>query len=103
MQFRSKFLDEEHIEMRDSNFHKDLPELLDAFVDYAYVLFGTIYLAGMAPIFQQAWNEVHRKNMQKERASEANPSKRGANQFDIVKPPGWTPPDHTALIEEAKK
>jgi predicted HAD superfamily Cof-like phosphohydrolase len=101
LRFRDKFLREEHKELRYSNRMNNLPELLDAFVDYAYVLFGTVYLAGMFPVFEQAWADVHAKNMQKERAHRDNPGKRGFVEFDIVKPPGWTPPDHTHLIEAA--
>jgi predicted HAD superfamily Cof-like phosphohydrolase len=103
MNFRQMFLGEEHLEMMEHNDRGNLPELLDAFVDYAYVLFGTVHLAGMTDIFEKAWDEVHAKNLQKELASEANPSKRGFNQYDIVKPAGWTPPDHTRLIPDPNK
>lgn len=115
-QFRDKFLLEELNEwqlhqglaydettsppaFRDSaNYSYHLEEVLDAFVDLAYVLFGTVHLHGMDGVFAEAWNRVHEANMKKVRASSASESKRGSS-LDVVKPEGWEPPRHGDLVE----
>ena len=48
--------------------------------------------------FAEAWNRVHAANMAKERATCAEDSKHGSAQ-DIIKPEGWTAPDHRDLFE----
>lgn len=68
---------------------------LDALVDAAYVILGTAYLHGFN--FAEAWRRVQRANMAKVRAERATDSKRGST-FDVVKPPGWTPPNHLDLV-----
>jgi predicted HAD superfamily Cof-like phosphohydrolase len=49
------------------------------------------------------WEEVHSKNMAKERASQDDPRSKRKNSLDIVKPEGWTGPDHTTIIELTRK
>lgn len=51
--------------------------------------------------FPAAWDRVHAANMAKERAASAADSKHGSAQ-DIIKPAGWTAPDHRDLFEEVK-
>lgn len=51
--------------------------------------------------FPAAWDRVHAANMAKERATSADQSKHGSAQ-DIIKPAGWTAPDHRNLFEEVK-
>ena len=51
--------------------------------------------------FPAAWDRVHKANMAKERATSADQSKHGSAQ-DIIKPAGWTAPDHRDLFEEVK-
>lgn len=46
---------------------------------------------------KEAWIEVQRANMSKIRAARPSDSKRGS-AFDVVKPPGWTAPDHRPAI-----
>lgn len=48
--------------------------------------------------FDEAWDRVHAANMAKERATSADQSKHGSAQ-DIIKPEGWTAPDHRDLFE----
>lgn len=48
--------------------------------------------------FPEAWDRVHKANMAKERATCAEDSKHGSAQ-DIIKPEGWTAPDHRDLFE----
>ena len=47
--------------------------------------------------FLDCWNEGHRKNMMKERAKRAEDSTRKST-LDVIKPPGWTPPDLGAIL-----
>jgi len=73
-----------------------LAQQLDALVDLAYVVVGTAYLQGFD--FNRAWDRVHNANMKKVRATRAEDSKRGT-AFDVIKPEGWEPPDHSDLVE----
>jgi predicted HAD superfamily Cof-like phosphohydrolase len=114
-QFRLKFLGEELAEwaLHHQHMHSiltqdpvpdqaelthHLAEQLDAMVDLAYVLFGTVHLHGLDHVFVEAWHRVQRANMAKVLAQSAADSKRGYAQ-DVVKPAGWEPPDHSDLVE----
>lgn len=116
--FRSKFQQEEQDEyiveqnnidllMLDPNWDlknmgkidQCLEKQLDALVDLVYVVLGTAYLQFGADVFNEAWDRVHGKNMQKVRALRAGDSKRGST-YDVIKPAGWTPPCHLDLIQE---
>lgn len=94
-QFRRDFLYEELREFGASYLTGDMQGVADALVDLAYVLHGTALIMGLPwPVL---WDEVHNKNMLKERAVHADQSKRGS-VFDVIKPAGWAPPDHTKAI-----
>lgn len=97
-EFRRKFLREELFEFEESHEKGDLAAAVDALVDLAYVALGTAHL--MAAPFDECWDAVHRANMAKERAASADDgrSKRG-HALDVVKPLGWTPPDHASILE----
>lgn len=69
--------------------------MFDALLDEAYVVFGTAHLLGYP--WQQGWDLVQRANMTKVRAQSAEESKRGSS-FDVVKPPGWIPPNIDKLL-----
>ena len=90
--FRTNFMQEELTEYNGSH---DLHDELDALVDLVYVALGTAYLHGFD--FNEAWRRVQSANMRKVRAERAGDSKRGST-YDVVKPPGWTPPDLSDLV-----
>jgi predicted HAD superfamily Cof-like phosphohydrolase len=113
-EFRRKFLREEIDEYEKSSFaaqqalavrglfqgdlvSNELAGMLDALVDEVYVAIGTAQLHGFD--FREAWRRVQAANMVKVRAERASDSKRGTT-YDVVKPPGWTAPDHTDLVQE---
>lgn len=115
-EFRIKFMHEELSEYIDAitkanemltnasilpeakaSFDGEMAKALDALVDLVYVALGTADLHGFD--FETAWNRVHGANMMKVRAEKAGDSKRGTS-FDVIKPPGWTAPDHTDLVED---
>lgn len=98
--FREKFLEEELTEFVIACQSQDLANAADALVDLIYVALGTAHMMGID--FNAHWAEVQRANMAKERASGAGDvrSKR-KNALDVVKPEGWTPPDHGPIIERA--
>ena len=106
--FRVGHLEEELDELREAFSNPKiigndmLAEMADALVDLCYVAVGTA--VGMGINFEACWDEVHRVNMTKERAnSDGSNSKRGHSN-DIVKPPGWTPPDiHTTMFKSMSK
>ena len=70
-------------------------EAFDALIDLVYVALGTAHLFGFP--WQQGWRLVQRANMAKVRASSAADSKRGS-ALDVIKPPGWTPPNIARLL-----
>jgi predicted HAD superfamily Cof-like phosphohydrolase len=97
MAFRVKFLYEELRELEDAYAEADIAGMFDALIDLAYVTFGLAHLMGLP--WQLGWNEVQRANMMKERAaSDGSNSKRGS-AYDVIKPPGWTPPNIRAILE----
>lgn len=113
--FRTKFMDEEkteysdeQVKLEDAVARRDdrdvtnsLELQLDALVDLVYVVLGTAYLQFGSEKYNEAWNRVHSANMKKERAiaSEDARSKRDT-AFDVVKPDGWTAPNHRDLVED---
>jgi predicted HAD superfamily Cof-like phosphohydrolase len=94
MEFRLKFLGEE---LQEYALSVTLEDQLDALVDLVYVALGTAYLHGFD--FDEAWCRVHAANMKKVRAApDGSDSKRGSSH-DVVKPPGWQPPDLSDLVQ----
>jgi len=95
--FRYQLLLEELGELLLAYRAGDLAGVADALVDLSYVTLGTAHMFGLP--FDAVFAEVHRANMQKERASGDGDgrSKRGSS-LDVVKPRGWTPPDVAAAI-----
>lgn len=76
-----------------------LHQQLDALVDLVYVTLGTAYLQFGADRFHEAWRRVQAANMAKVRCEREGDSKRGST-FDVIKPQGWTPPDHHDLVKD---
>jgi predicted HAD superfamily Cof-like phosphohydrolase len=77
-----------------------LEQQLDALIDLVYVALGTVYLHGMAPAFREGWRRVQKANMAKERALPDGSNSKRKSPIDVIKPPGWTPPTHTDLVED---
>jgi predicted HAD superfamily Cof-like phosphohydrolase len=111
--FRHKFMQEELDEYADeqiklvTNPGKSIYHLhmqLDALIDEIYVVLGTFHLQfGLrhgARLFWSAWRRVHAANMAKIRCLRPGDSKRGST-YDVIKPDGWTAPDHTRDIMTA--
>lgn len=92
-EFREDFLTEEAHEYATA---PDLAHRFDALVDSVYVALGSSHLHGFD--FYEGWRRVHRANMLKVRALEASQSLRNSTH-DVVKPPGWSPPDLTDLCK----
>lgn len=70
-----------------------LGEIFDALLDLVYVAMGTALQLGLP--WQQGWDMVQDANMQKERGPGSDPHKLG-----VIKPKGWTPPDHGEFLRE---
>lgn len=89
--FRYKFMREELEEFLEAYIKGDLPKQADALVDLVYVVLGTAHLMGLP--WHELFEEVQRANMAKERAKADGSNSTRGSSFDVVKPPGWTPPD----------
>lgn len=97
LDYRMKFLLEELAETMQAVEDKDLHEVLDGLVDIMYVAVGTAVSLGL-PI-EEAWNRVHKANLEKVRVEAPEQSKRKSS-FDLVKPPGWKRPVFDDLLGE---
>lgn len=62
---RANLIAEELQELRDAIDKKDFVGAADALTDIQYVLFGAVLEFGLAPMFTDLFNEVHRSNMSK--------------------------------------
>jgi predicted HAD superfamily Cof-like phosphohydrolase len=93
--FRIKFLEEELEEYKCAIASGDMEAAADALVDLTYVALGTAATHGFD--FPEMWRRVQRANMAKMRVERKDQSKRGS-KFDVVKPEGWAPPDHSDLV-----
>jgi len=93
--FRVKFMQEELDEFREAHSTGDMHGAADALVDLVYVVQGTAHMMGLP--WPLLWSEVQRANITKVRATDASQSKRGT-ALDVIKPPGWVAPDHTAAL-----
>lgn len=100
LEFRLKFLREEVQEFEDAHRAGDMKGAADALVDLVYVAVGTALMMGLRAVWWSLWGRVQDKNMLKRRAGHAGESKRGSS-LDVVKPEGWTPPDHTPDLGNA--
>lgn len=115
--FRVKFHDEETSEYADEQRilldaieNKDrrdiinsLDKQLDSLVDAVWVLLGTADLQFGRAAFMEAWRRVVKANMAKVRkdsAGDGHTDSGRAPKYDIVKPAGWLPPDHTDLVAD---
>lgn len=91
VEFRVKFLEEEMKELKKAHEAKDSEEFIDALIDLCVVAIGTLDAFRVNSYL--AWDEVHTANMNKEVGiKESRPNPLGLP--DLVKPEGWTGPDH---------
>jgi predicted HAD superfamily Cof-like phosphohydrolase len=98
--FRLAFMYEELAEFQRAWAQGDLVGAVDGLVDLGVVTLGTAHLMRLP--FNAHWNEVHRANMQKERADGASdPRSHRQHSLDIVKPRGWVAPDHRPILISA--
>lgn len=95
--YRLGFELEELTETVRALYRNDLPGVLDGLVDLAYVVLGAAHFYHLP--FDEAWREVHRANMAKERGEPNDARSARGHRFDVVKPEGWEPPRIAELID----
>lgn len=88
--FRIAFMREEITEFEDAVTEQDAAKMFDALLDLVYVALGTAQLCGFP--WQEGWDAVQRANMSKRRARPDGADSTRHSSWDVVKPPGWTPP-----------
>lgn len=98
LDFRERFMEEELREFKEARAAGNIVDMADALVDQVYVIIGTAHLLGL-PWFA-LWSAVQNANMAKQRAVTAEESARGST-FDVIKPPGWQPPNIEMVLERA--
>jgi len=87
--FRMSLLEEEFGETLGAYEGGDAEELVDGLIDIVVIAIGTLIMSGVNP--EKAWLEVYRANMSKARGIKTGRD----NEFDVYKPEGWEPPDHS--------
>jgi len=100
--YRLGFLEEEYLETKKAFKENNTEEIIDGLLDLVYVAIGTLTLMEMSEVqIREHWSEIQRANMTKERSSGDGDvrSKRG-HSLDVVKPEGWTPPDHQTILKK---
>lgn len=101
LEFRVKFMQEELNEFVRDHAANDLEGSADALADLVYVALGTAHLMGLP--LDEVWRAVQRANMTKVRAESADdPLSTRKHRLDVVKPPGFVPPDHHWALERAR-
>lgn len=74
----------------------DHGKAFDALIDLVYVAYGTAHILGYP--WDQGWRLVQKANMAKVRAKPDGSDSVRKSSYDVVKPPGWTPPDIEGLL-----
>jgi len=95
--FRIKFLEEELSEIVEASAEHDIAQTAAELCDLVYVTIGMADMMGVD--FQRHWDAIQEANMKKERCTDPSKSKRGST-LDIIKPEGWTKPNHKQILEE---
>jgi predicted HAD superfamily Cof-like phosphohydrolase len=93
--FRLNLIMEETIELLVAHRAKNLHDAADALGDLLVVVYGLGQYMNLR--VDEIFARIMESNMQKERAKSAADSKRGSI-LDLVKPPGWKPPDLSDLL-----
>jgi hypothetical protein len=95
---RIDFLQEELDELREAVMNCSLADQVDALLDLKVVADGTLrlMLGGDPTLYYALWDDVHRANCSKQvGAGRHHGFREGA---DLIKPPGWVPPDGGAIL-----
>lgn len=98
LDFRVKFMEEELDEFNDAVADEDHAKMFDALIDLVYVAMGTAHLLGYP--WQEGWDRVQEANMKKVRAAADGSDSVRKSSMDVVKPPGWSPPDIGGLLDD---
>mgnify|MGYP001767490945 CR=1 FL=1 len=95
-ELRQALIGEEFDELVEALIVADRRLTLDALCDLQYVLSGAVLALGFAPVFDEAFAEVHRSNMSK-LGADGKPIRREDGK--ILKGPNYTPPDLGRFVE----
>lgn len=76
----------------------NIVEILDALVDQAYILFGTVIKHGLQDKFERAFNLVHKNNMTK---LDENGNAILAPNGKIIKPDSFVPVDLSSIFKSS--
>ncbi len=93
---RFDLMKEENEEFLEACEDNDIVEVLDAVVDQAYILYGTINQFGLQDLFEEAFELVHKNNL-----SKLVDGKVIRNEFGkILKPENFVPVDLKQLFNK---
>jgi len=93
--FRLHLIMEETVELLQAHRKGDLHQVADSIGDLLVVTYGLAHLCNMQ--MDDVFAEIHRCNMLKVKGT----GSRGYGS-DLVKPPGWTPPDLTHILKRRR-
>ena len=93
MKLRIRMLSEEFNETLQAYLMNNPEEMIDGLIDVCVIAIGTLDIAGVDA--SRAWNSVLEANLAKEvGVKPGRPNPLGLP--DLVKPSGWTPPNHSS-------
>ena len=96
--FRLHLIMEETLELLAAHRARNIHQVADSLGDLLVVTYGLAHFCNIQ--IDDAFAEIHRCNMLKER-DKSGTGKRGSS-LDLVKPPGWTPPDLTDALKRRR-
>jgi len=99
-EFRLLTMLEEVTEYEEATKDGQPEDILDALLDLLYYTLGTAWSHGFtAEQIDNGFALVHAANMEKVKSEKVSVSGRGC-KYDVVKPPGWEPPNLRAMLNE---
>ena len=94
------FLTEELKEAHEAIEERDADKLYDSVIDLIVVAVGTAEFMARGKT-REGWVRVMNKNFQKTRGF--NPKRPNSGGMDLIKPEGWTAPDHRDIVVDLQK
>lgn len=98
MLLRNSLILEEVKELQKATIEEDIVEIADGIVDCMYILLGTAWAYGLAPLLPELFAEVHRSNMSK---LDENGKPIFRSDGKVMKSANFSKPDLKSIITKA--
>ncbi len=98
--FRWRFLNEELKEVKDALLDQDIAQVAGELADVIWIACGIAHRMGID--LDAHWNAIALANMQKTKAGPNGEGSKRGSPLDIIKPEGWAPADHEAILNSRR-